>query len=241
MIPSHPTDPVLQRLRRLPRIAPDDVAAARTLAAAEAALHPAPPAVPATATARVMRWAMPLALATWGTLYTWGALGELGRLFPGSGGPRRLAAVAGAPSPVPLVHVQRHEQDQRHDDDDDDHHATFAPRIGTAGLLRRLIGHGFIGHVNLLSRWFGAHTRHTGGARAHDDSRTTGGRYAAGGPRHDRGADGGASGACAGVRDAASVDARRIHTTKLAGAYGGSFPQLGSGGDGSRPTSRDAV
>lgn len=67
------------------------------------------------------------------------------------------------------------------------------------------------------------------------------GRYAAGGPRQDRGADGGATGACAGVRDAASLDTRRIHTTTLGGACGGSFPQLGVGGDGSRPSSRDAV
>ena len=99
MTPSDPPDPLLQRLRRLPRVAPDDVAAARTLAAAEAALRPAPPAAPSTATARLMRWAMPLALAAWGALYTWGALGELGRLFPGSGGPQRLAVAAGPPAP----------------------------------------------------------------------------------------------------------------------------------------------
>ena len=37
MTPSHPPDPLLERLRRLPRVAPDDVATARTLAAAEAA------------------------------------------------------------------------------------------------------------------------------------------------------------------------------------------------------------
>jgi hypothetical protein len=98
MTTSDPGDPLLQRLRHLPRIAPDDVAAARTLAAAEAALRPAPPAAPATATAGVMRWAMPLALAAWGALYTWGALGELGRLYPGSGGPQPLAVAEGPPA-----------------------------------------------------------------------------------------------------------------------------------------------
>jgi len=248
MTPTDPPDPLLQRLRRLPRLAPDDVATARTLAAAEAAFGSAPvpatTAAPATATARLMRWVMPLALAAWGALYTWGALGELGRLYPGNGGPRQLAAVAGPPSAIGLLHVEDHEQDQRQDDGDDDHHAALAPRRGRAVLLRGFIGHGFIGHGYLLSKWFGAHARHTDGARSHDcrNSRTTGGRYAAGGPRQDRGAAGGATGACAGVRDAAaSLDTRRIHTTKLAGACGGTFPQLGGVGDGSRPSSRDAV
>ena len=97
MTPPRPDDPLLERLRRLPRIAPDDVATARTLATAEAAFGATP--VPMPATARLMRWAMPLALAAWGALYTWGAVGQLGRLFPESGGPPRLAVAAGPPAP----------------------------------------------------------------------------------------------------------------------------------------------
>src|SRR5580765_8354705 len=74
-------DPLLERLRRLPRPQVDDVTAARTLARAEAAFSSAP--APARApTARFTAWLVPAALAIWGVLYTGGAAREISRLFP---------------------------------------------------------------------------------------------------------------------------------------------------------------
>jgi hypothetical protein len=72
-------DPLLERLRQLPRAALDDVAAARTLARTEAAFV-TPPA--AKARAMLPRWSVPTALAMWGLFYAWGAVGALARLFP---------------------------------------------------------------------------------------------------------------------------------------------------------------
>ena len=74
-------DPLLERLRRLPRPGLDDVASARTLARAEAAFAAAPARTGTTARARRARWSVPAALALWGVLYSWGAVRELGRLF----------------------------------------------------------------------------------------------------------------------------------------------------------------
>ena len=71
-------DPLLERLRQLPRPAPDDIAAARTLARAEAAFVSARNAP----RARLVGASVPAALALWAVLYVWGAVGELGRLFP---------------------------------------------------------------------------------------------------------------------------------------------------------------
>jgi hypothetical protein len=229
---SSPRDPLLARLRRLPRIAPDDVAAARTLARAEAELRP----VPAAARARGARWLMPMALAAWGALYAWGAIGEIGRLYPDAGGPRRLAAAGPGPA---SVHVQGHEQHQRKHDGDDDDHATLAPRLRhVAVLVRRFVGHGSLLRKELSAR------AHTWRARARESGliESDYADAAAGGPRQDRGADGGATGACAGVRAAASVDTTtRIHTTNGTGTCGGSRPQPGIGDEGSRPTRRGTV
>lgn len=71
-------DPLLERLGQLPRPAPDDIAAARTLAGAEAAFVSARNAP----RARLVGASVPAALALWAALYVWGAVGELGRLFP---------------------------------------------------------------------------------------------------------------------------------------------------------------
>jgi len=73
-------DPLLERLRRLPRRALDDVAAARTLARAEAAFGT--PQVE-TRPRRARAW-IPAALALWGALYAFGAVRELGRIYPAS-------------------------------------------------------------------------------------------------------------------------------------------------------------
>jgi len=71
-------DPLLDRLRRLRRPAPDDITAARTLARAEAAFA----AARRRPRAALSRWSVPAALALWGVVYAWGAVRELGRLFP---------------------------------------------------------------------------------------------------------------------------------------------------------------
>lgn len=89
-------DPLFERLRRLPRPAADDLAAARTLARAEAAFAAAHPT---RSTARA-RWSLPFALALWGALYLWGAVRELGRLFPSE---KRAVAPAVALNHRPLT------------------------------------------------------------------------------------------------------------------------------------------
>jgi hypothetical protein len=76
--------PLFERLRRLPRPSLDDVAAARTLARAEAAYGAggeAGAAVRSTRARLAGAW-IPAALALWGALYAWGAVRELQRLFP---------------------------------------------------------------------------------------------------------------------------------------------------------------
>jgi hypothetical protein len=84
-------DPLLERLHRLPRAPLDDVAAARTLARAESAFASAAAtkaggrshiAHIAKNLGRLTRAWVPAALALWGALYAWGAVRELGRLFP---------------------------------------------------------------------------------------------------------------------------------------------------------------
>jgi hypothetical protein len=77
-----PDDPLLERLRRLPRPALDDVASARTQAQAEAAFAASSPRTTAAPRARFSRWSVPAALALWGVLYAAGAVREIGRLFP---------------------------------------------------------------------------------------------------------------------------------------------------------------
>ena len=87
-------DPLLERLRRLPRAPLDDVAAARTLARAESAFASAAHtnAGAGSNLARVKRAWVPAALALWGALYAWGAVRELGRVF--SAAPAQPAVAA---------------------------------------------------------------------------------------------------------------------------------------------------
>jgi hypothetical protein len=73
-------DPLLERLRELPRPALDDVAAARTLARAEEEFV-APRAQQQRRLLRATGW-IPAALGLWGLLYVWGAVRELVKLFP---------------------------------------------------------------------------------------------------------------------------------------------------------------
>jgi hypothetical protein len=90
-------DPLLERLRRLPRAPLDDVAAARTLARAESAFASAnTKAGGRSRVATTMGWLtrawVPAALALWGALYAWGAVRELGRLFPAAPAQPAVAA-----------------------------------------------------------------------------------------------------------------------------------------------------
>jgi hypothetical protein len=87
-------DPLLERLRRLPRAPLDDVAAARTLARAESAFASADTKAGAGATTlgRLTRAWVPAALALWGALYAWSAVRELGRLFPAAPAQPAVAA-----------------------------------------------------------------------------------------------------------------------------------------------------
>ena len=96
-------DPLLERLRRLPRTPLDDVAAARTLARAESAFASAAHtnAGAGSKLARVKRAWVPAALALWGALYAWGAVRELGRLFPAA--PAQPAVAANHRGPDGLV------------------------------------------------------------------------------------------------------------------------------------------
>ena len=87
-------DPLLERLRQLPRPAPDDIGAARTLARAEAAFASVPSAPPA----RLARVSVPATLALWAALYVWGAINELGRLFPAAPAKPAVAANHRGPS-----------------------------------------------------------------------------------------------------------------------------------------------
>ena len=87
-----PEDPLLERLRQLPRPALDDVASARTLARSEAAFVAAPARTSTAARSRFSRWSVPAALALWGALYAAGAVREIGRLFPAA--PAAAPAVA---------------------------------------------------------------------------------------------------------------------------------------------------
>jgi len=91
-------DPLLERLRRLPGAPLDDVAAARTLARAESAFASAAntDAGGRSHVATTMGWLtrawVPAALALWGALYAWGAVRELGRLFPAAPAQPAVAA-----------------------------------------------------------------------------------------------------------------------------------------------------
>lgn len=74
-------DPLFERLRRLPRGQIDDVAAARTLARAEAAFAAAHTTTRSPA-AWLAAWWVPAALGIWGMLYAGSAVREIARLFP---------------------------------------------------------------------------------------------------------------------------------------------------------------
>jgi hypothetical protein len=89
-----PPDPLTERLRSLRRDDLDDVTATRTLARAEAAFAAAAAEPSPVAMSRQLRrtW-IPFALAAWGALYLWSAVGELRRLFPASTDRGELASL----------------------------------------------------------------------------------------------------------------------------------------------------
>jgi hypothetical protein len=89
-----PPDPLTDRLRDLRRDDLDDLTATRTLARAEAAfVAAAARPSPVVASRQLRRSWIPVALAAWGALYLWSAVGELRRLFPASADRGELAAL----------------------------------------------------------------------------------------------------------------------------------------------------
>ncbi len=96
--PPEPDDPLFQRLRHLRRDLLDDLTASRALARAEAAFAEPAPRQRSGRDRPLRAGLVPLALAAWGALYLWGAVGELRRLFPG-GSPAAHAAAAGGAGP----------------------------------------------------------------------------------------------------------------------------------------------
>ena len=118
-------DPLLERLRQLPRPAPDDIAAARTLARAEAAFVSARNAP----RARLVGASVPAALALWAALYVWGAVGELGRLFPATPAKPAVAVNHRGPSVQMAAQFMLNAISKReHEDDGDDDDRAALPR-----------------------------------------------------------------------------------------------------------------
>ena len=210
-------DPLLERLRRLPRPALDDVAAARTLARAETAF--AAPQVD-TRPRRARLW-VPAALALWGALYAFGAVRELGRLYAAS--PEKPAVAmnhrgpAGANGQFMLNAI-----------------SNASARTTTTTTI-----------VPPLPDTLRATSRSNAVPVCSDvssdmdpsmqvvacDTRTRKNVQARGGPRHVRGADGGATGARATSAARASSDGSDFATKRSVSAWGGSFQKPGRAPD----------
>jgi hypothetical protein len=196
-----PEDPLLERLRRLPRPALDDVASARTLARAETAFAASPGRTEAAAArSRFSRWSVPATLALWGALYAAGAVREIGRLFPASPEPAVAANHRGLSRSTARDLAAR----------DCDARAQFmlnpinkasasttATTIIMPPLLDALPAAGPSAAVAVWSEVSSdmdpSMQMVVCGTRTLNESEA----YVRGGPRHDRGADGGATGACA--------------------------------------------
>jgi len=237
-------DPLLERLRRLPRPALDDVAAARTLARAETAF--AAPQVD-TRPRRARMW-VPAALALWGALYAFGAVRELGRLYAAS--PEKPAVAINHRGPAGLTRGEP---------------PSFARRVPSRGVRDPLRVPSPINGQFMLNAISNASARTTttttivpplpdtlrATSRSNAvpvcsdvssdmdpsmqvvacDTRTRKNVQARGGPRHVRGADGGATGARATSAARASSDGSDFATKRSVSAWGGSFQKPGRAPD----------
>ncbi len=210
-------DPLLERLRQLPRPALDDVAAARTMARAEAAFA-APPAE--TRPRRARAW-LPAALALWGALYAFGAVRELSRIYPAS--TAQPAAAMNHRGPANF-------------------HPQFMLKATSNASARTTI---ITTIVPPRPDTLRATSRSNAVPVCSDvssdmdpsmqvvacDTRTQKDVQARGGPRHVRGADGGATGARATSAARASSDGTDVATRRSVSAWGGSFQKPGRGPD----------
>jgi hypothetical protein len=213
-------DPLLERLSRLPRARLDDVASARTLGRAEAAYASAHAA--GAGRSRVAQRSLPLALALWGAVYAFGAARELGRLF-GSGA-RAAPAVASC------------------------HRGASDCDAGVQFMLNAInktsarttttmtIAPPFPDTLWAISRstavpvWSDLSSDMESSMHADRYLRypnTTRSYVVRGGPRHDRGAEGGAVGVRAAAVARASTDGTGVATKRSVSACGGSFPNGG--------------
>ena len=212
-------DPLLERLSQLPRARLDDVASARTLARAEAAYTSAHAAV--AGRSRVARRSIPLALALWGAVYAFGAVRQLGRLF---------ASGAGAAPAVASCHRGA-----------SDCHAGLQFMLNAINktsartTTTMTIAPPFPATLWAISRstalpvWSDLSSdmepsmqivclRYPNATRSY---------VVRGGPRHDRGAEGGAVGVRATAIARASTDGPGAATKRSVSAWGGSFANAG--------------
>jgi hypothetical protein len=207
-------DPLLERLRRLPRPSLDDVAAARTLARAEAAFasgHASAGVGPTRA--RLSRAWVPAALALWGGLYAWGAVRELTRLYPAS--PAQPAVVrhhrgpdgADARSQFMLNAISRARPSTT---------PTMTSTVLRPDALPVCVD--VSSDMESSMQVVACDTRNA--------------TYVVrGGPRHDRGAAGGAIGARAASAARSCTVGTNVATRRSVSVWGGNFQKLGRGPD----------
>ena len=211
-------DPLLERLGRLPRPRLDDVIAARTLARAAAAFASAPGQA-TVAGAPLRRWPVPAALALWGLLYCWGAVREIGRLFPADGAAKpAVAANHRGPSGVVV-----------NDDAQFMLNAINKVSARTTATMTIVPPRPDTVRATCLSNAVPLRS-----AESSDmdpsmhvvvrDTRNSERTYARGGPRHDRGAAGGAIGAHGASFARADADHAGAASRSSASTTGGSLP-----------------
>ena len=212
-----PDDPLLARLRRLPGAPLDDVTAARTLARAEAAFASAVSGAGAIARRPRAQWAIPAALALWGAIYSWGATRELGRLFA----TERTAKPAVAANHRGPADVGRGAQFMLNAINKVSARTTAtmtivpprpdtvrATSLSNAVPLRSAESSDMDPSMHVVVR----------------DTRNSERTYARGGPRHDRGAAGGAVGAHGASFARADADHAGAASRSSASTTGGSLP-----------------
>ena len=213
------SDPLLERLRQLPRPALDDVAAARTQARAETAFG-APQVEPRPRRARA--W-IPAALALWGALYAFGAVRELGRIYPASTAQPAVAVNHRGPANF------------------DDLSQFMLKATSNASARTTIITTIVPPRPDTLRATSRSNAVPVCSDVSSDmdpsmqvvacDTRTRMNVQARGGPRHVRGADGGATGARATSAARASSDGSDFATKRSVSAWGGSFQKPGRAPD----------
>jgi hypothetical protein len=214
-----PDDPLLERLRRLPGARLDDVTAARTLTRAETAFASAAGTITVARPPRA-QWAIPAALALWGAIYSWGATRELGRLFA----TERTAKPAVAANHRGPAEVGRDAQFMLNAISKVSARTTTTitivpPRPDTLRATSL--------SISVPVRSDESSDMDPSMHVVVRDTRNSERTYARGGPRHDRGADGGAIGAQGTSLARAEADHAGATPASSATATGGSLPGPG--------------